>query len=51
MAYTCESDTGTHGEIAQKLQDLLNGASITTLHQTGIVKIGTDLFIAFIVYE
>ena len=51
MAYTVESDTGTHADIHTKLQSLLNGTSITTLHTAKIAKIGTDFFLAYIVYE
>ena len=51
MAYTVETDTGTHVDIGSKLQALLNGASITTLHGSGILKIGSDFFLAWICYE
>lgn len=51
MAYTVETDTGSHGDIGTKLQTLLNGATIATLHASGILKIGTDFFLAYIVYE
>lgn len=51
MAYTVESDTGTHVDIHTKLQTLLNNATIGTLHQAKIVKIGPDFFLCYIVYE
>ena len=51
MAYTVETDKGTHVDIGTKLQALLNGATISTLHASGILKIGTDFFLCYIVYE
>lgn len=51
MAYTVELDYGSHVDIGTKLQALLNGATITTLHSSGILKMSADHFICFIVYE
>lgn len=51
MAYSCDIDYGSHQEIATKMADLLNSASITTLHSTGIAKVGTDFFAIWIIYE
>ncbi|MDH5447620.1 MAG: hypothetical protein OEX01_01255 [Candidatus Bathyarchaeota archaeon] len=51
MAYTVEKDYGNHITIASKLQDLLNNATVSTLHTAQIIKIGSDFFLAYIVYE
>ena len=51
MAYTVEKDFGTHLDADTKLQTLLNGATINTLHTAKILKIGTDRYMCYIVYE
>ena len=51
MAYTVETDFGTHVDIGTKLQTLLNNATISTLHRSEIIKVGTDRYLAYIVYE
>jgi len=51
MAYSVETDFGTHVDIGTKLDALLDGATITTLHTAEIIKIGTDRYMAYIVYE
>lgn len=51
MAYNVETDLGSHVDIGTKLQTLLNGATIATLHSSGIVKVSSDFFLCYIVYE
>ena len=51
MAYTVTTDTGNHVNIGTKLAALLNGASIPTLHGCGILKVGSDFYLAWIAYE
>jgi len=51
MAYSCDVDYGSHVDIGTKLAALLNAATITTFHEAHVIKIGTDRFLAYIVYE
>ena len=51
MAYTVESDFGTAVDIHTKLNTLLTNATIATLHTAEIIKIGTDFYLCYIVYE
>ena len=51
MAYQVDKDFGAHVEIATKLEDLLNAATISTLHACGIVKVRHDYYLAWIAYE
>lgn len=51
MAYTVETDLGNHVNIGTKFQALLNNATITTLHSSGIEKIASDYFLCWICYE
>ena len=51
MAYAVETDFGTHVDIGTKLNTLLTNATIATLHTATIIKVGTDNYMAIIVYE
>jgi len=51
MTYSVEIACGNHVNIGAKLQALLNAATITTLHSSGILKISSDHFICWICYE
>lgn len=51
MAYQIDSDKGAHTEITSKMLALLNAATIATLHDTGAIRIGADIYLVYIVYE
>jgi hypothetical protein len=52
MAYTVEKAVGNSSNIHTKLQALLNGASISTLHAAKIIRLfGSDHLMCYIVYE
>ena len=52
MAFSVETVIGTPQNIATKLQNLINSASITTLHSAGILKLyGSDRVMGYIIYE
>lgn len=52
MTFKVDKAYGNTSNIDVKLKDLLNGASITTLHCARITRVyGSDRLLAYIVYE
>ena len=51
MAFLVKTDTGNHVTIKSKLQDLIDGSTITTMHTAEVVRVGNDFFLCILVYE
>jgi len=51
MSHIVKKDYGDHISTPQKLQDLIDASTITTLHTATIIKIGADFYMALLVYE
>lgn len=51
MAYKVIKNLAETGTVDSVLSSLLNGVTISTMHNAGVTQIGTEKYVCYVVYE